>query len=273
VTVTRPATDPGGLDEAARTAFDVLAPVYERFTAGHDVPGWTAQLEELARRSGLAGRRVLDVGCGTGASLAPMLARGYDAVGVDVSPGMLAVARERLGEAVRLEHADLRALPALGRFDLVWSLGDVVNWLGDDAELVAAFTGLARNLARDGLVVFDVETLVSFRALYSSLIVVSDTDRVLILDGRAPPDLPPGAIAESLIDRLDRASPPFWRRTRAVHRQRHHPQARLEAALAAAGLRCVAVWGTDGAGASEQPLDELRHNKAVYIAQHAARKR
>jgi hypothetical protein len=53
---------------------------------------------------------------------------------------------------------------------------------------------------------------------------------------------------------------------RTVHRQRHHPQAVLEGALAGAGLECVGVWGTDGAGALEQPLDELRHSKAVYIA-------
>jgi hypothetical protein len=32
----------------------------------------------------------------------------------------------------------------------------------------------------------------------------------------------------------------------------------------------VAVWGTDGAGGSDRPLDEARHNKAVYIAQAAA---
>jgi hypothetical protein len=51
-----------------------------------------------------------------------------------------------------------------------------------------------------------------------------------------------------------------------VHRQRHHPRAALEAALASAGLACVRVWGTDGAGALEQPLAELRHSKAVYIA-------
>jgi SAM-dependent methyltransferase len=269
----RRAAAPDELDDAASTAFDLLAPLYERFTAGHDVPAWTSQLEALARAAGLTGRRVLDVGCGTGASVAPMLARGYDVVGVDVSAGMLRVARERLGQAVRLERADMRALPTLGRFDLVWSLGDVVNWLRDDADLVAAFAGLARNLAADGVVVFDVETLASFRALYSSLIVVPAADRVLILDGRAPADLPPGATAHARIDCLEADAPPFWRRRQAVHRQRHQTRARLEAALAAAGLRCVAVWGTDGAGGSEQPLDELRHNKAVYIARHAARER
>jgi hypothetical protein len=69
------------------------------------------------------------------------------------------------------------------------------------------------------------------------------------------------------VERLEpEAPPPWWKRERAVHRQRHHSRATLERALAAAGLECVAVWGTDGDGGSEQSLDEDRHNKAVYVA-------
>jgi SAM-dependent methyltransferase len=247
-------------------AYDVLAPLYDVFTAGHDVAAWTAQLEELARRAGFAGRRVLDVGCGTGASAAPMLARGYEVAGVDVSAGMLAEARERLGPGVPLERADMRSLRRLGAFDLVWSVGDAVNCLHSEPELVGAFAGFARNLAPGGVVAFDVDTLASFRTLYSSLLVAQVPDGVVVFEGRSGRDLAPGAVAEAVVDRLEPDALPFWRRSRALHRQRHHPRERLEAALAAAGLRCVAVWGTDGAGGSEQPLDELRHNKAVYIA-------
>jgi SAM-dependent methyltransferase len=255
---------------SAQAAYDALAPLYDRFTAGHDHAAWAEQLEALATEAGLAGRRLLDVGCGTGASAAPMLARGYEVAGVDISAGMLERARRRLGPSVRLELADMRALPVLGTFDLIWSLSDGVNCLLSEGELVDAFAGFARNLAPAGLVAFDVNTLASFRALYSSLLVAQGEDGVAIFEGRADADLPAGAVAEAQVDRLEPGDPPFWRRVRAVHRQRHHPRERLEAALAAVGLHSVAVWGTDGAGASEQPLDELRHNKAVYIAQHAA---
>jgi SAM-dependent methyltransferase len=248
-----------------REAYDALAPAYDLLTAGHDHAAWAAQLEELAAGAGLTGRRLLDVGCGTGSSALPMLARGYDDVGVDVSPGMLSLAREKLGPDVRLEPADMRRLPVLGAFDLVWSVADGVNYLAPD-ELVSAFEGFRRNLAPGGLVVFDVDTLASFRLLYSSLIVVPGEDRVVMLEGQESPELEEGAAAIAHVDYLQLDSPPCWRRTRSVHRQHHHPPARLERALAAAGLRTLAAWGTDGAGASERPLDERRHNKAVYIA-------
>ena len=254
----------------ARAAYDGLAPAYDLFTGGHDHAAWAALLERLARRHGLVGRRLLDVGCGTGNALLSMAERGYDVVGVDVSPGMLAIARDKLGDGVELVSADMRSLPELGRFDLVWSVADAVNYLHSDDELVAAFAGFRRNLAPGGVIVFDVDTLRTFRALYSSLMVVPGDDRAVVFEGRNTDAIDEGALGEAWIDRLERADPPWWSRVRTVHRQRHHPRAVLERALAAAGLDCVAVWGTDGAGGLEQPLDELTHSKAVYIAQDAA---
>ena len=256
--------------EEVRTAYDGLAPAYDFFTAGHDHAAWSGILEELALREGLSGRRLLDVGCGTGNALAPMLERGYDAVGVDASPGMLDVARRKLGGDVDLVVADMRSLPALGEFDLVWSVADAVNYLLSEDELVGAFESFRRNLAPGGVVVFDVDTLRTFRALYSSVMVVPGDDRTIVFEGRTPGAIDDGAIGEAWIDRLERADAPWWDRVRTVHRQRHHPPATLQRTLAAAGLRCTSAWGTDGSGGVERPLDELEHVKAVYIAQHAA---
>jgi SAM-dependent methyltransferase len=247
--------------------WDALADGYDLFSGFHDNDAWAAQLEGLALDAGLTGRRLLDVGCGTGASAAAMRARGYDVVGVDVSPGMLELAARRLGPDVPLHCHDMRDLPRLGAFDVVWCVGDAVNFLLGDAELVAAFAGFARNLAPGGLVVFDVDTLASFRALYSSLLVAPSPERVVIFEGREQGELRPGAVAEADVDRFEPAGTgPWWRRVHAVHRQRHHPPAAVREALATAGLALVAVWGTDGKGASEQPLADERHNKAVYIA-------
>jgi SAM-dependent methyltransferase len=251
---------------SARDAYDALAPAYDLLTGGHDHAGWAARLEALALDAGLSGRRLLDVGCGTGSGIAAMAARGYAGVGVDISAGMLAQARDKLGPDVRLVEADMRALPALGEFDLIWTVADGVNCLVEEADLVAAFAGFRRNLAPGGLVVFDVDTLASFRVLYRSLWVVPSPEAVVIFDGQAPAELSAGDVAEAVVERLEPADPPFWRRSRAVHRQRHHPQAVLERALGAAGLRLVGAWGSDLTGTCSQPLDEERHNKAVYIA-------
>jgi SAM-dependent methyltransferase len=251
---------------SARAAYEAFAPFYDDFTSEHRDSVWCDALEGLAAGAGLRGRRLLDVGCGTGRSFLPMLDRGYEVCGCDVSPAMLAEAARKAGERARLLEHDMRALPQVGEFDLVWSLGDALNYLGTAVELRAAFEGMARNLAPGGLVAFDVNTLATFRAVYSALLVRPGSDRVLVLDGRGQVDLPPGGLAEVWIDRLAAGADGRWSRTRTVHRHRHHPEPVVREALAQAGLRCLAVRGSTPDGALAASLDEDRHVKAVYLA-------
>jgi SAM-dependent methyltransferase len=258
------------MSQPAEAAWDALAGAYDQLTTFHDHDAWARQLDGLARQAGLRGRRLLDAGCGTGASSAALGRLGYDVEGVDLSANMLARARDRLGPGARLHHHDMRALPSIGAFDSVWCVSDGLNFLLDEAGLAAAFAGFARNLVPGGFVVFDVDALAAFRTLYRSLLVMPGADQVVIFEGLATGELAPAATAEAWIDCLRPGAPPFWQRTRALHRQRHHPRPVVEAALAAAELELVGVWGTDGAGRSEPGLDEERHNKAVYIARKGA---
>ncbi|RFU41749.1 methyltransferase domain-containing protein [Actinomadura logoneensis] len=86
----------------------------------------------LALAGDVAGRRILDAGCGSGPLTAALRARGADVTGIDASAGMVALARRRLGEDAALHVADLRdPLPfADGAFDdVVASL--VLHYLED----------------------------------------------------------------------------------------------------------------------------------------------
>jgi ubiquinone/menaquinone biosynthesis C-methylase UbiE len=76
--------------------FSARAEVYDRLRPYDD--NWREVAETLIREADLAGRRVLDIGCGTGRFLA-QLAKIANAWGVDASPEMLEVARTRAGGA------------------------------------------------------------------------------------------------------------------------------------------------------------------------------
>ncbi len=68
------------------------------------------------------GRRVLEVGCGAGPLTELLLDAGADVTAIDVSPGMLALARARLGDRATLMVADLSeplAFAEDNNFDLV----------------------------------------------------------------------------------------------------------------------------------------------------------
>ncbi|MFE4635366.1 class I SAM-dependent methyltransferase [Streptomyces sp. NPDC056773] len=62
----------------------------------------------LALAGEVAGRRILDAGCGSGPLTAALRDRGAVVSGVDSSAGMLALARRRLGADAALHVADLR---------------------------------------------------------------------------------------------------------------------------------------------------------------------
>jgi SAM-dependent methyltransferase len=254
----------------ARETYDAFAPYYDDFTAHHDYAGWTSTLERLARAAGLRGRRLLDVACGTGKSFLPFLDRGYAVTACDLSPAMAAIAARKAAGRARVEVHDMRSLPRLGAFDLVCCLDDGVNYLHDDDELVAAFASMRRNLARGGVLVFDANTLAAYRTFFASAVVLQEEGRVLVWDGRTPATLEPGGAAEAELLALERGDGEWWRRTRSLHRQRHHPETTVRAALRTAGFAWLITYGMQVDGTVTDGFEELANSKAVYIARAGA---
>jgi SAM-dependent methyltransferase len=250
----------------ARRAYDVFASFYDDFTADHDYDGWVGKVEAMVRELGVPGRAVLDLACGTGSSFAPLTSLGYTITATDVSPAMAAEASRKGGGRVPVLVEDMRELPVLGSFDLVWCLGEAVNYLHSRQELAAAFAGVRRNLREGGLFVFDAVTLGAFRSIFSSLSVTAGEDRVLVLDGKGSPDLREGGTAEVCIERLVRDDERRWRREKSVHLHRHHPERALRAALEGGGFHVEAVRGTLPGEPLDPEPDALRHQKLVIAA-------
>jgi ubiquinone/menaquinone biosynthesis C-methylase UbiE len=248
-----------------RRAYDELAPFYDDFTRHHDYDAWTAELERLALDSGLTGHRLLDVGCGTGKSFLPFLARGWSVAACDISPAMVAIAAAK-APAVPLTVHDMRSLPTLGSFDLVACIDDGLNYLTDLSDVEAALAGMRRNLSRGGLVLFDVNTLATYRGFFASCAVSSDEDCMLVWQGMAAEDFGAGECAPATVTAFARRDDQSWRRSESQHLQRHHPPALIQEALRRAGLETVAVYGQGLDGRPTRTLDEARHTKAVFVA-------
>jgi SAM-dependent methyltransferase len=253
--------------EWAERTYEAMAPVYDDFTAHHDYEGWLADLLTALERHGLPGKRLLDVGCGTGKSFMPMLPRGWKVTGCDISPAMLGLAREKAGEEVRLEVADMLELPRFGEFDLIWALDDAINYLLSPEELERALAGMRANLAPAGLLLFDVNELLAYRTFFAETEVVERDGRRLVWNGLAAADVAPGSICESRLEVLDgEAGEGTGKAPVLTHRQRHFHEAEVLAALERAGLECLDVYGIYTDGILKQPLDVSTHTKAIYIA-------
>jgi SAM-dependent methyltransferase len=246
--------------------YEAMAPVYDRFTAHHDYDGWTTTLEGLARAHGLAGTRLLDAACGTGKSFVPMLRRGYDVVGVDLSPAMLAIAEQKAGGHATLVEADLRELELDERFDLVWCLCDAVNYLTEPGDLRAAVGRLAACLAPGGVLLFDCNNLLAYRTFFAETCWVETDEAVMVWRGSVGPDFGEGDLACSELDAFVSAGDELWTRTTLRHEQRHLPRAVVADAIGAAGLELCGAYGQHPTGEVDPVADEERHMKTVYVA-------
>jgi SAM-dependent methyltransferase len=247
----------------ARQTYDAYAPAYDDFNTGYMYERWTGRLLAEAEAAGLQGKRLLDVGCGTGLSFIPMLDRGWSVTACDISPAMLDLARSKAGTAATLLTADMRELPRLGEFDLIWAVNDAINYLLSPDDLEAALAGMRQNLAPTGIVVFDVNTLAAYRTFFSSECVVEANDRHFVWRGlMSPAEVEPGSLNEA---RFEAKGEPEAAHS---HTQRHFAESEVRAALEAAGLGCLRILGESG-GDLEQRLEEERHTKAVYVCAHA----
>jgi SAM-dependent methyltransferase len=106
---------------------------------------------------------VLDLACGTGRLLVPLLRDGHTVLGIDRAAPMLARARRRVQRlaAVRrarcqLVRGDLRELALAPRFAIALCAFHSVQHLTRDHELAAFFASAARSLAPGGWLAFDV---------------------------------------------------------------------------------------------------------------------
>jgi SAM-dependent methyltransferase len=255
-----------GAGQHARATYDAMAPYYDAFTAHHDYDAWMTTIEDLARAHGLRGQRLLDVACGTGKSFLPFLDRGYEVFACDISPAMVARAAAKAGDRARIEVCDMRALPRLGEFDLVCCLDDSINYVLSGEELEATLAGLARNLAAGGVVVFDANSLLTYRTFFASMTVLAGDEHVLVWDGHASADFAAGALAQATLEALNRRDDGSWWRERSTHHQRHHARETVQRALRRAGLQPLALYGMRLDGSTTDGFDELENSKAVYIA-------
>jgi predicted TPR repeat methyltransferase len=141
----------------AAEPYSRLAGVYDELVVDPCHPHWAAHLNELWGSDDAGVRTVLDVCCGTGLMAAELVTLGYDVVGVDASPAMLARARNLLGPGVSLFQQTLPDLRVDRVFDAAISNFDALNYLSP-TDLTPTLAAVADRLRPGGWLVFDLHT-------------------------------------------------------------------------------------------------------------------
>ena len=162
-----------------------LAPFYDAFNGHLDYEKWADFLEESFHRY-FPGRveSVLDLACGTGRMTQELCRRGYDMIGVDISPEMLAEARaasEKHGMTDRILYLcqDMCDFELYGTVEAVVCCLDAVNHITDRADLSRCFHWVHNYLVPDGLFLFDVNSPYKFREIYGDRAYILEQEGVL----------------------------------------------------------------------------------------------
>lgn len=138
------------------SAYDAFARFYDLDTEGcdDDLAFWV----QLARRTG---DPILEIGCGTGRVALALAKAGSSVVGVDVSPSMLAVAREKVAAAgvarkVELVRADALDLELNRRFPLAFVALNSFGHFSEPGEPARALERIGAHLEPGGLLALDL---------------------------------------------------------------------------------------------------------------------
>lgn len=139
--------------------YAVLAPVYNQLGMSDYAVSVTPRLIEFAQRHDWAGRRIIELGCGTGANV-KWLSRIGSVIGVDESADMLHIAVEAMqtsGLNMKLLQQDIRALSGIDPMDVALAV-NVMNEFNTLSELEAVFKSVRGVLGANKLFIFDMQS-------------------------------------------------------------------------------------------------------------------
>ena len=151
-----------------REAYRSFALVYDDFMEGVPYESWLRQTKEILLKKGISQGIVCDLGCGTGILTRGLAKEGYDMIGIDSSPDMLAAAVSREEETdsdILYLCQDLRRLDLYGTCRAMICRCDTINYILSLEELVQVFSLVNLYLDPGGVFIFDCNTVYKYREI------------------------------------------------------------------------------------------------------------
>jgi len=150
--------------------YSLLAPLYDKLMEDVDYESWADYIDEIIQEHHPFAEKVLELACGTGNLALSLDEFGYyDILATDLSPEMIQVAKKKLDDHnsdVQFQTLDFLNIDLNGKFDVIFSVFDSVNYLSSGDEILKMLEESKSILKSDGLLIFDFSTPVnSFQAV------------------------------------------------------------------------------------------------------------
>lgn len=162
-----------------KESYSRFALVYDELM--EDIPYDTyVELIALAA-NGIAGKKILDIGCGTGLLAAKLAKSGGNVTGVDLSPDMLQIATERaksLNLSISFMLQPMQKLEGHSGFDVAVIPIDSLNYVTDRMEVLQTFRNIYQALSIGGVLLFDVHSTFKTDVIFLESPFTYDSERI-----------------------------------------------------------------------------------------------
>lgn len=158
-----------------------FAQFYDRLTLNVGYKERAEYIERLLAHFGHESGVTLDLACGTGSLTLELFKRGFDIFGADASSEMLSVAQQKAYEndaQILYICQKMQSLNLYSSINTCLCTLDSINHLTKPENVKKTFAGVAKYLEKDGLFVFDVNTIYKHQEVLAENCFVYDTDDV-----------------------------------------------------------------------------------------------
>lgn len=143
------------MTEKKTQMYTTLARHYDKMHHFVNYEGQAEQvISEHSKHCQSGGKRVLDVCCGTGIHAGILSKRGFDVTGLDNSPEMLSVAKEKKGK-VEYIQGDMKTFKLTESFDLVMCMYNSILYNRTRKELAKTLKNFYDHLKKGGILYFE----------------------------------------------------------------------------------------------------------------------
>ena len=236
--------------------YEEFANVYDRVMDNIPYEEWFEKIHRYLEKSGIKEGTICELGCGTGTMTELFAGAGYQMIGVDVSPEMLALAnmkKEETGSDILYLEQPMESLALAEPVDAMISVCDSVNYLLDERQLENLFAGVRRYLRPGGCFIFDVKTAFCYREIIGDRTwAEQDEDFSYIWENYYYDDR---AINEYMLTIFRRRPDGLYEKSEEAHYQKAYDIDTMREAIEHAGLTFVAAYGGD-MESEPSPMDE-----------------
>lgn len=245
-------------------AYDTIASVYDELMSETDYDKWADYISMLLEKNHCPGKKVLDIGCGTGNITIPLSKKGYSMTGMDLSEPMLKEAEEKCQaqkQKIDWIRRDItEELPfEEGTFDAVISTFDVFSHLIDPEDLQFLLQNIKDILSEDGILIFDIQTPYKLREYLGDHTFTLHSDDVdYIWENEFDDDTEICYMTQTFFIRQDNG---LYQKTVEYQEEKLYEPSMLQVWLQMFGFETVGIYGE----LSEAELEEEDH-RAVFIS-------